>query len=362
MEILQETPSGDFIIYTDLETRQKLGVYSLETIMSYLAYTAGIGRPPKLYNDFVRNTKLYHPDISNDDLKNILRVNQEYIRAEVIPLYEAQVASKLNEALSAPEKIEVIIDTTPLVIPEIVPTFAATLQTMNHAREIETIACFLAQNTQENNPAWLSIIAPPSSGKTFDLKICTHNDYALLTDEITENALAAARPNMETDLCTDVFTQLHGRTLVINDMGSIFGDDLKKTSKFIGTLTAAFGGKFRKSGPVETREYITQMGVILAMTPQIFAQNIQSLNKFGNRFLSMTYFNGNDVIYDDDEYEIEFDESIKWNIALALKRDWKIPFGPGVQKRVKNFALQVSHLRSFMFAKSKHSLDGASRL
>ena len=263
--------------------------------------------------------------------------------------------------MHTPAEEEVVETAEPLPTPTI--PFADIIKTVKHAYETEVYACILAQKKDVKNPAWLAVIAPPSTGKSNDLRICHNENYSILLDSVTDNALAAARPNNETELSDDVFTRAQDMTLIFNDMGSMFGDNQDRISKFVGYLTTAFGGNFNRAGPTEIRTYNTEMAVIMGMTPQVFYSNLKHFNRFGQRFLSLKYTCDDieEVLDDDDFVDVDY-SNIRNNIQSALNRDWDIPFEENVKEVMKTFVKKIVKLRSFFFARNKHELERPHRL
>lgn len=248
-------------------------------------------------------------------------------------------------------------------IPKPKTTFQEVLTEAEHEYEVEVISCIMAQNKQERNPAWLSIIAPPSSGKSFDLKICSNEKYAQPIDSISDNALAAMRPNKDVEQSNDVFSNAEDMCLVNNDMGSMFGDNDDKVSKYIGFLTAAFGGDFDRAGPVEVRHYNTKMAIIIGMTDKIYRKNIKKMSSFGNRFLTLKYVDEDPRVFDDDDFiDSDLPEKIQNHISYALTQEWKIPFAENLKYIMKDFIKKIVIIRSFFYARTKYDLERPHRL
>lgn len=278
------------------------------------------------------------------------------------------------------------IKRTQPIIPEVIPerkwvaplcSFKDTLEKTeyDHRYYLDVFCSIMAQDfSKTQNPAWLGVIAPPSTGKSYDLSRCLDSKYAVSPDSMTEHGLMAGRPNREAEDPNDIFSMVNNKSLVIKDMASFLGKGNELTNSFIGDLTVAFNGSFQRADPAGIRRYRTNMGVILAMTPSMYYGSIDKFNAFGNRLLMLKYVFPSKTnmrlkddithVYDEDDYKNEdaIHEEITQHIVSALKRSWEIEFSPTLLKNLKIFAARIVKLRSCLSARTIHDEEHGSRL
>ncbi len=237
--------------------------------------------------------------------------------------------------------------------------------------DFETILSVAATPKNVSNPVWLAIIAPPSIGKTYMLEMLNHADISVFTDDFTENSLAAGKPNAGADEVYSLFDDAQHKNLILNDMSSIFSQKEDKIKKFLGSLTTAFGGKYRKhSTGTGIMEFETYLSLIMAMTLRTYKINLRYMSSLGNRFLFLKLHRADYSTYQaieevSEEVKQARDEKRQLNVCGVVQEATKRPL-PSIPASIDEELFQfVRHsvmIRHFMYAESLDDIEGINRL
>jgi len=231
--------------------------------------------------------------------------------------------------------------------------------------DLEMIMCFTASRKDVENPPWLSLVSPPSTGKSFLLEMFDHPTVSLIVDDFTDNALASGRPNVDAAEVNSMLDDSDGRNLIIHDMSAVFGQRADKVNKFISSLTNAYGGRYRKYSPGSgNRMHHSRTTIIVGMTNQTYKGHRKYMTKLGNRFLFYslkrpTYMKLKPSTRDFDRDEMRLDICALQQEILAMPQ-------PSIPQPVDDYLFDMVHktviLRNLKYATKWDEIEGDGRL
>lgn len=229
----------------------------------------------------------------------------------------------------------------------------------------ETIMSFMGSNKTIENPPWLAIVAPPSTGKSFMLKLFDHPSVSLLIDDFTENALSAGRPNRDAAEVSSMLDDARGKNLVLNDMSSVFSQRPEKVNKFIGSLTTAYGGTFVKYSPGSgAQRHNSETTLIMGMTNKTFKKHRQYMGMLGNRFLFLTLKRPKHIRHREDKRTFDVDE-LRRNVCAFQQHIISLE-DPELLEEVDDYLYDFVHkvilIRNIRWIRTYHEMEGEDRL
>ena len=306
----------------------------------------GCGRDPKLrptslFNTLQSASLVYGFDLDWDDIT-------EAFRNPLFPIEESTPEEEVEELPPA-------------------PTFNELLENIDNYRRYayEVLMSFCASNKNIENPPWLGVIAPPSTGKTFLLKLFDHSSVSLLVDDFTENALAAGTPNADAAEVSSMLDDAENKNLIMNDMSSVFSQRPEKVNKFIGGLTTAYGGTFVKYSPgTGAHRHNSNCTVIMGMTNRTYKKHRQYMSTLGNRFLFLTFKRPEFMRHRADTRAFDVDTLRK--LTCAYQQKINTMENPILLDEVDDYLYNFVHktivLRNIRWITCWDELEGESRL
>ena len=229
----------------------------------------------------------------------------------------------------------------------------------------EVIMSVMASRKNIENPAWLGIVAPPSTGKTFMLKMFDHTSVAMLIDDFTDNALAAGTPNTDAAEVHSMLDDATGINLVMNDMSSVFSQRPEKVQKFIGSLTTAYGGTFVKYSPgTGAQRHASATSVIMGMTNRTYKKHRKYMSMLGNRFLFLTLKRPARLRHREDTRTYDLND-LRLKVC-AFQQDIISKTQPTLSDAVDDYLYEFVHkvivMRNIRWITCWDELEGESRL
>ncbi|MFA5346116.1 MAG: hypothetical protein WC315_07575 [Candidatus Omnitrophota bacterium] len=229
----------------------------------------------------------------------------------------------------------------------------------------EVVMCFMASNKRLENPPWLSIISPSSTGKSFILKLFDHPDVAMMIDDFTDNALASGTPDKDAAEVMSMLDDAEGINLVMNDMSSVFSQKPEKINKFIGSLTTAYGGTFVKYSPgTGAQRHNSATTIIMGMTNRTFKHHRNYMSMLGNRFLFLTLKRPEYIRHRQDKRLYDLND-IRLKTCAFQQKLIKMPdpeFPDDVDDYLYNFVHKTIVMRNIRWITSWNEMEGESRL
>jgi len=230
-------------------------------------------------------------------------------------------------------------------------------------KEYEIIMTVMCTDKEVDCPVWLTIISPPSTGKTKLLEMFDHPSISYFVDEISDNGLLAGGADMEAADRYSAFEAANHLNFIINDMSSTLSTRKEKVEKFLGALTSAYGLKYRKVSPAGLQTIETHLSVIMGITPRLYKQQRKYMAILGSRMLFMPFSRPEDLRFAtilDEEY-------IRLNTcAFVDKIMHNDDFEPKITKDLEDiiyeFVKKVILARNIQFISSFSELEGESRL
>ena len=229
----------------------------------------------------------------------------------------------------------------------------------------EVLMTVCASNKFIENPPWLGVIAPPSTGKTFLMKLFDHPAVSLMVDDFTDNALAAGKPNKDAADVSSMLDDADGKNLIMNDMSSIFTQREDKVNKFIGGLTTAYGGTFVKYSPGSgANRHNSHCSVMMGMTIQTYKTHRKYMSKLGNRFLFLTFKRPPTIRHRQDNRKFDANE-LRLKVCAFQQQIINKP-NPILSNDVDDYLFDFVHkvviARGLMWTGGWDELEGESRL
>lgn len=296
------------------------------------------GRLPQLYTNIEGGFEIAEETLVWDDLFKMIK-SPPPIEEKTVPVEKLPVAPEWNKLI------------------EVIPDY--------RKYAFEVIMCFMASDKTTENPPWLGIIAPPSTGKTFLLKMFDHPDVSLLIDDFTDNALAAGKPNVDAADSKSMLDDAENRNLVLNDMSSVFSQKQEKVNKFIGGLTTAYGGTFVKYSPgTGAQRHNSNCTVIMGMTNRTYKKHRLHMTILGNRFLFLTFKRPKYLRHREDTRSFDLKKLRLETCALQQKINKMAK--PTISDEVDDYLFEFVHriilIRNIRWVSTWNELEGESRL
>ena len=229
----------------------------------------------------------------------------------------------------------------------------------------ETLFCLLTAPIEVENPPWLALVSAPSVGKTFMLNMFNHPDLSLFVDDFTENSLAPGSANVESVEVRSLLEDTSNKTLVMNDLSSVFHQRADKINKFIGQLTTAYGGHYNKHSPgTGVVHHRTPFTLIMGMTYEIIRKHRKYMNQIGSRILVEYLPRGGDHVFRVEDRK--FDKNILQLQCCGLVRKLRDEPLPEITKDIldelREFVRLTVVLRTMPWARSEEEVEGMTRL
>ena len=192
-----------------------------------------------------------------------------------------------------------------------------------------------------------------------------HPTHSLYVDDFTENSLFPGTPNVDAAEVDSMLANANYRTVVMNDMSSIFSQRSEKIVKFIGQLTTAFGGDYYKHSPGSgIVHYETHFNLVMGMTYKIIRKHRKYMNDIGNRMLIEHIPRGGNHVFRKADRKFDKNELRLQVCGLVdiLKRRPLPKITDEVSNALHSFVEITVVLRTFVWARKWDEVEGITRL
>jgi hypothetical protein len=231
--------------------------------------------------------------------------------------------------------------------------------------DMEFLMCCNTQDMRSNNPFWTMIISPPSTGKTFLLKLFNHPHLTFYQDDFTANAMLPGRPNKEAAPVFSIIEACRFLSLVINDLSALLSMNKEKSYAYIGTLTNCFGNEYCKASPGGNVKLDAHFNLIAGITIQGYRKAKQIFAVLGSRVLYHTLKKPT-VHYLKPKLTGFTESEIAHHIQgyILARRNWdeKITMTPEVNMHLVMSVNNVILLRNLRWSEIWEDMEGQSRL
>jgi hypothetical protein len=138
----------------------------------------------------------------------------------------------------------------------------------------------------KQNPIWLRVIAPPSSGKSEHFSFVEDSEFCYTIDVFTPKAFISGFRSQE-GRDPSILPQLNGKVVIISDESTIMEQSEKDRAEVQSILRKVFDGKFsKKFGNLEEKqEYSAHFNLLIGATPTIDRQ-FQYNQTLGERYIN----------------------------------------------------------------------------
>jgi len=252
-------------------------------------------------------------------------------------------------------------------IPLVYPPYSKILSYFpkHQQHTFETLFCLFTAPIDVENPPWLALVSAPSVGKSFMLNMFNHPDLSVFVDDFTENSLFPGKPNIDGAEVSSMIDIANNKTLVLNDMSSVFSQRSEKINKFIGQLTTAFGGDYYKHSPGTGIEFHhNPFGLVMGMTFEIARRHVGYMKRIGSRMLIEHIPRGGDYVFRVEDRT--FDKKILQLQCCGLVRDLRKkplpPINVKLLKQIRVFGKLSVIFRSMPWVRSWDEVEGLTRL
>jgi hypothetical protein len=230
--------------------------------------------------------------------------------------------------------------------------------------DMDILMSIATQEKGTSNPIWLMIIAPPSTGKTFKLERFNHPSLSYMLDDFTANALAPGRPNKDAAEVESVFERACHKNLIINDLSSVMSQSEDKVKSFIGSLTAAYGLRYRKASPGGLVDIETDFNFIAGVTPATYQKHKKIMAELGARVLFMWFTPP--PTYDFKYTSVITPTELTDHVSGYCLEIMKTPLDVEIPHDVYNYLKEMIHytiqLRNLRWSRNDREVEGQSRL
>ena len=340
--IIEEVDKEGFRIFYD---EIDMDIYSKSSLLKFLSYKKG--KKPKFLNELIGLIALVHTQFTEKEVISEINIFKKNLSDEFRSLLKKRQVSEI-EVLPEPKDIDTILSYVPIFL----------------KNDFERIICVAISPKAAQNPPWLAIISPPSSSKSFILKLLNHPEISIFIDDLTDNSLAPGKANIDAADVSSLFNDANNKNFIMNDMSSIFGQRHDKVTKFLGILTSAYGGDYHKYSPgTGNKYYKTNFTIIMAMTIASYKKHRKYMTDIGTRFLFLKFRN----IDKNNRFQpLTFKElsDMRLNtcafVGSMMKK--KLPLiTQSLDDKIFDFAKNVTLLRTLMFAESMDDIEGPNR-
>jgi len=284
------------------------------------------------------------------------------LKIEFKPIYIIKMMQKCEDELFEEEnksKEPIPIPVTSLQFEQIINLFPEFRR--NDMRIILSVA---GQKSGSSDPAWMFIISPPSSGKTYALEKLNHPNLSYMLDDFTLNALAPGRPNKDAAEVESVFEQAAHKNLIINDLSSIMNQSDDKVKSFIGSITAAYGLRYRKASPGGKVDIETDFTLIAGITPATYQKHKKIMAELGARVLFMWFTppEFSDSVFKETISKEELTQHICGYLLDCKEHPIEVIIPSEVYTYLHHKIHQIILMRNLRWSKNIRSMEGQSRL
>jgi hypothetical protein len=271
-------------------------------------------------------------------------------------MMEDCIQSQINPIV---ESVNIPIPTTDKTLEELLDYFPS-----YRKRDIEILMSFITQTKDNDCPAWLMLISPPSSGKSFALELFNHILLSIMVDDFTANALAPGRPNKDAAEVDSLFQKAAGLNFIISDLSSIACMSKDKVNSFMGSITAAYGLRYRKMSPGGMIDIETGFNLIMGVTPKTYKQHKSLMDTLGPRMLFMWYTpdpKGTTGFTKKIERE-DLQKHMSAFCLAKLQESFDLEIDDDINKYIKEQVELIVMIRNIRWCSEWREMEGTTRL
>ena len=151
-------------------------------------------------------------------------------------------------------------------------------------RIVDVVLAAILANLFGGDPAWLMLVAPPSTGKTEFLRALDGLPFIYFLSTLTAQTFISGKKNKDGTSCS-LLWKLNDKILIVKDFTSILSMKFENRAEVLGQLREIADGRLTKGfGTGDTQDWRGRVGFIGAVTP-VYDTFHGVISVMGDRFL-----------------------------------------------------------------------------